>query len=433
LFSFILAFFLSSHTAWAAARPLNINLDVINSSVQLIQRESMFDPSTSLLCNGGSAALVAYLQQKGLQVPRKTSASTVDGLRQELTAALDLNPEVDEHELLYVTLKGMLKPLDEPYTRFMTPVEYQHLQARVEGNDESGLGLHLEVDPVPPHALTVVEVFPQTPAAAGGLQSGDQIAAINGHTLRGMTLQSAKDLMAGPQGSQVQLDIVRHDKPVHCTIVHQPCEVPTVTYQLIAPRVGYIRIHAFSQNVASELDQALAWLDKQGVSAYVLDLRDNRGGYVSSAIDVASRLLPAGTLVMSLEQKHQATLAYHTYQTHFNPKPLAVLVNGLTASASEIVASALQDHHAATLIGTKSFGKGLVQKVIPMADGSAFAISTGRYLTPNGICLHKRGIMPDVTVVQHDYETATEDSMVHQAAQLLESHLSASAPPLPER
>jgi carboxyl-terminal processing protease len=417
--SLVVALLLSLYpTRASAAPPSTANLDAIESYVQLIQRESMFDPSTPELIGGASQGLHDYLAQHGDQLTSPLQ-TTVDGFKREFREAATRHPDLSQTAMFYASLHAMLKPLDEPYTRFLSPDEFAHLQARVEGTDECGLGCHVELDDA--HQLTVVETFDKTPAMRAGLQPGDRILAIDGHPTEHLTLTAGKDLLAGPEGTEVALSIRRDGRTLDIHARRTHLEVPNVTWQMLPNGIGYVRLHAFSANVGAELDQALKALDAQGAISYVMDLRDNRGGYVSSAIDVASRFLPPGSRIMSLQQKRRPTINYNSYPTTTHATRIVLLVNERTASASEIVAGCLQDHKVATLMGTRTFGKGLVQKVVPLPDGSAFAISTGKYLTAAGRDLHKRGIPPDITVRQTDFAAASLDPEVRQAAVFLES------------
>lgn len=415
----------------AQAVPAPINLDVLDSYVRTVQGESVFDPSVQTLMQGASKGLRAWLVTHGMRPQASPAASTVAGFKGEFLAAMAANPRADVQQAFYASLKGMLEPLHEPYTRFMTPIEYGHLQARIQGTDEAGLGVRLELDAA--GQATVSVVFDGSPAAQQGIRVGDRVERVDGVSLRGLTLPVIRDRLGGPVGSPVRLALQRSAQPVEVTLLRQKCETPAVTRTMLGARVGYVRLHAFSQNVAAEMDAAFAALRRSGAHAFVVDLRDNRGGYVSSAIDVSSRFLPPGTCVMSLSQKRQPTTRYATYSMGMPRSPLVLLVNERTASASEIVAGALQDHHAATLVGVRTFGKGLVQKVIPLNDGSAFAISTGKYLTPTGRDLHKHGVMPDVVMKTDVFVPLQSDPQVKRATALLEQRLARSADSPPQR
>lgn len=412
----------------ALAAPTPADLDVLDSYVQTVQSESILDATTPTLMQGASAGLRSWLQARGMRPCTSAAATTLEGFKAEFRDAMRDNPGADEREGFYASLKGMLEPLRDPYTRFMTPVEYRHLQARIQGTDEAGLGLSVEFDPKGLPA--VATVFDGSPASERGIQVGDRLECINGGPLDGMTLQGIRDRLCGPEGSQVALRLRRSTGAVEVRLTRRSFTPPVVTWTMLAPQVGYIRLHAFSHGVAARMDEALAALRGSGAEAFVLDLRDNRGGYVSSALDVASRLLPAGTCVMSLSQKHEPTARFAAYPTQAPKAPFVVLVNQRTASASEIVAGALQDHRAATLVGVRTFGKGLVQKVISLKDGSAFAISNGRYLTPAGRDLHRNGVTPDVVVEAETFVPLPTDPNVKRALTLLERRLSGTSTPV---
>lgn len=404
-----------------------VNLGLIDSSVDLVQRESMLEPTTPLLMNGATTGLRSWLAEQGGRAASGPLRKTVPSFKRELQDAMNANPSLSGREMLYASLKGMLMPLHETYTRFMTPSEFKHLQARVEGNDESNLGLRIELDAANEKQVTVAEVFAATPAADFDVRPGDQITQIDGRSTSGLGLAQAKDLLCGAAGTSVRLSLLRGHDRVQRTLMRSDVNLPTVTWQKLSSHVGYIRVHAFSATVAPEIDTALGELEQKGATAYVLDLRDNRGGYVSSAVDLCSRFLPPGAPIMSFVQKHHAPVRYTAYPTRRARKPLVVLVNERTASASEIVAGALQDQEAATIMGVRSFGKALVQKVIPLADGSAFAISTGKYLTPRGRDLHLHGVTPDVAMTNAPFTAVAADAEIQQALALLESRLTSVA------
>jgi len=416
----------STRTHAQSAPPVNVAL--FDSYVDLVYRESMLEPSKEILVQGAAQGIRAYVAKKGFDASLAPLPSDVEALKKEYLDALAAHPELNSHEMFYVAMKAMLLPLKEQYTRFLTPVEYRHLQARVEGTDESNLGFRVEADSQANQAITVAEVFDDTPAAQNDVRAGDRLTEIEGQPTEGMALGRAKELLCGPTGSSVKLAFSRDEKVSRVVLTRTAVNAPTVIYQKLSSQVGYIRVHAFAQNVGIELDKALSALEGHGVSAYVVDLRDNRGGYVSSAVDVASRFLPAGTRIMSLAQRKRSPLNYTAYPTQRGRKPVVVLVNERTASASEIVAGALQDHQIATIMGCRSFGKALVQKVVPLPDGCAFTISTGRYLTPKGRDIHKHGITPDVALRMSSFAPVAADTDIQRAVALLESRLGALTP-----
>lgn len=393
------------------------NPEGLASMVEIIQRESMFDPSEALLMRGASEALHAFLRQHGDDAERPLQTS-IAGFRHEFDEATSRHPEMLAADLWYAAMHGLLQPLDEPYTRFLSPPEYRRLQARVDGTDECGLGCHLELDDE--MTLTVAEAFDRRPAP-DSLATGDRIIAINGRSTASLALSAAKALLAGPDGTRVRLTVRRNERTFELEVRRMRHEIPNVSWEMLQGRVGYVRLRAFSATVARDLDDALDAIDRKGATAYVLDLRDNRGGFVSSAVDVCSRFLAAGTRIMSLQQKRQPTITYTTYPAPRHAAPLVLLVNERSASASEIVAGCLQDYKVATLLGSRTYGKGLVQRLFPLPDGSALAISTGKYLTARGRDLNKHGIPPDVTVHQTTFTFPALDPQVRQAITLLQA------------
>ena len=422
---FMLVLLLVSYPPRASATPQPaFLLDGLASLVETVQRESMLDPSEALLMRGATEGLRDFLEKRGdrTTMPLQT---TVSGFRQRFDEAAARHPEIARTEMYYAAMRGMLAPLDEPYTRFLTPQEYGHLQARVEGTDESGLGCHLELDA--DLTLTVAETFPHA-GPGEGLATGDRILAINGRPTGHLSLTTAKELLAGADGSRVRLTVRRDEKTFDLQVARTRTEIPNVTWEMLDGRVGYVRLRTFAANVARELDVALEALERRGATSLVLDLRDNRGGYVASAVDVCSRFLPPRTRVMSLQQKRRPPIGYETHEAPRRGVPIVLMVNQRSASASEIVAGCLQDYRVATLLGTRTYGKGLVQKVFPLPDGSACTISTGKYLTARGRDLHKHGIAPDIVTERETFTPPLLDPQVRQAAGLVQGqHTGSSA------
>lgn len=304
-------------------------------------------------------------------------------------------------DITYGALHGMLRALDE-HSDFLEPEAYSEMQDDTAGKF-SGIGIHIGLrDGV----LTVIAPIEDTPAFRAGLQSGDRIVAIEGETTQGITLRQAVDKLRGEKGTEVNLSVQGpHETEARdVSIVRDDITVPNVKgVRLIRDRVGYIRITHFAAPTGELLQQALEELTEEGMEALVLDLRSNPGGLLKAAIDVTQKFLPGGEVIVSTrgrpgvydEVVSKATGPYHNVEI-----PLAVLVNGGSASASEIVAGALQDHKRAIIVGDTTFGKGSVQSVIRlMPQGeSAIRLTTALYYTPAGRQIHDKGIDPDIRV-----------------------------------
>ena len=310
----------------------------------------------------------------------------------------DYVEEVKTKDLIYGALKGMLSSLD-PHSQFMDPEVYNEIKVETEGSF-GGLGIEITIKD---DLLTVIAPIDDTPAAKAGVKSKDKIVKIDGTLTRDMTLMEAVKKMRGKPGTQIVLTILREDqnKLMEVTLVRDIINIKSVKDAvMLDDKIGYIRISEFQEHTSKDLDQALKELAGNQVDGLILDLRNNPGGLLDVAVEVSERFLPPGQMVVytkgrlksqDLEFKSNLNSAY----TQF---PMIVLINEGSASASEIVAGALQDHHRAIIVGTKSFGKGSVQTVIPLRDGSAVRLTTSKYFTPLGRVIHGQGIMPDVVV-----------------------------------
>jgi carboxyl-terminal processing protease len=287
----------------------------------------------------------------------------------------------------------------DKYTTFLSPKQYAELNEGLDGGNFSGVGISIQVDDKS-KMLTVNEVIPGGPAEKAGLQPGDVISLIDGKSTKGLTTDQDAKLLRGEKGTVVKLTIDRADQElpvieVTRDVIHQP----SVYSKLLDGGIGYARLTVFGQNTADELSTALAKLEAQGAKAYVLDLRDNGGGYLNAAIDVSSKFIASGPIV-SVESRGGSDTQYDAENTAIPPKPLAVLVNKYTASASEITSGAIQDDGVGALIGEKTYGKGVVQTIHPLPDGSAVKITSARYLTPRGRDINLVGIQPDIISIE---------------------------------
>ncbi|WP_348256922.1 S41 family peptidase [Leptolyngbya sp. PL-A3] len=302
----------------------------------------------------------------------------------------------------YNALRDALKQLDDPYTRFMTPQEFQAFEQQTQGEL---VGIGLQLTEAPDHALTVVKPIDQSPALAAGLKPGDQIVKIDGRTTEGMTVADAAQQIRGEAGTQVTLTVQRENtSPFDVTLTRARIQIPAVVsavHQENNHRVGYIRLSEFSAHSADEMRAAITSLKQQNVDEFVLDLRDNPGGRLDQGVAIARMWINDGDIVRTVDRHGDAeqVRANHTALTDL---PLAVLVNGHSASASEILTGALKDDHRASIVGTQTFGKALVQSVNSLADGSGLNVTIAHYFTPSGLDINHRGISPDKVVPLSD-------------------------------
>lgn len=292
-------------------------------------------------------------------------------------------------------MEGMVQQLDDPYSEFFNPARYVQFQESLEG-EFSGVGIEITVIA---DVVTVIAPLAGTPAEAAGVRAGDQILAIDGESTDGFTLSEAAMRIRGETGTAVVLT-VRHEDGVEeeIPIVRAKITVSAVESDTIGEgRIAYVRLSRFEADVAGKLDRALASFDLETMDGMILDLRNNPGGYTLAAIQVASRFVDEGVIYssrgrFSKEQRHWST-------SNVIPNlPLAVLINGGSASASEIVAGAIRDHRMGVLVGEQTFGKGVMQNLLEFADGSALKLTIAEFFSPNGNPVHEVGVAPDIAV-----------------------------------
>ncbi|MGF1514208.1 MAG: carboxyl-terminal processing protease CtpC [Elainellaceae cyanobacterium] len=310
-----------------------------------------------------------------------------------------LNRSYTDQEAAYTAIREMLDTLEDPYTRFMDPQEFRNMQIDTSG-ELTGVGISIQQDEET-NKLIVVAPIEDTPAFDAGILAGDIIVRIDDSDTVGMDISDAVNLIRGPIGSEVQLTILRDEQELVVPITRARIEIHPVRYESrIEPeigKVGYIRLTQFSANAADEMREAIRALEREEVDSYVLDLRSNPGGLLYSSIDIARMWLEEGVIVSTVDRQG-ITDRQEAIGDALTDKPLIILVDGGSASASEILSGALQDNERATLVGTQTFGKGLVQSVRPLGDGSGLAITVAKYLTPSGLDINEAGISPNVVV-----------------------------------
>src|SRR6266511_4033156 len=328
-------------------------------------------------------------------------AKTLELLRQDY---VDEN-KTSYHDLVTAAMKGMLSSLD-PHSQFMDPSDFRDMQDDTRSRF-NGLGIEVSMKNGLPTVITAME---DTPAAKAGILSGDQILRINGMSTERMDLQDAINVLRGPAGAKVSMTLLRPStKEIkEYTLQRAEIKIQSVKGERLLPpeltgpfKIGYIRLVQFNEPTADELSKAIDELQKQGMQALVLDLRNNPGGLLNSAVDVCAQFLPPNTKVVSTQGR--AASQQHEYATSGARKerpnfPMALLVNEGSASGAEIVSGALKDLHRAILVGETTFGKGSVQNVMQLPDGSALRFTTAKYYTPSKQVIHGNGVTPNIRV-----------------------------------
>ena len=310
---------------------------------------------------------------------------------------------VKDSELIDNAIQGMVSSLD-PHSSYMDAKAYGDMQVTTKG-EFGGVGIEVTLED---GLIKVISPIDGTPASRAGIKSGDRIAGVNGQSIMGMPLNESIDKMKGPPGSTVTLTIVREGekKPFDVALTRAVIHVDAASWRRKGD-VGYIRLPGFNEQTADGLEKAVTALKKEigpGIKGYVLDLRNNPGGLLDQAIQVSDDFLNNGEVVSTRGRHAEDTQRYDAHAGDVTGgKPVVVLINGGTASASEIVSGALQDHKRATIIGLTSFGKGSVQTIIPLGkDRGALRLTTARYYTPSGHSIQAEGIIPDIQVAQGD-------------------------------
>jgi len=301
----------------------------------------------------------------------------------------------DREAMLTGAIKGMVEALGDPYTYFFTPQEYRDFVARAQGT-YGGIGLWVTVNE-DDNMITVVRAFDTSPAMEAGITTGDKIIRVEGQDVDGSRLEQAVGMMRGIPGTAVTISILRDGTVSDFTLERAIIEIPILEYKMLNDNIGYIWLFQFNEKSAENFEQALSSLKGQGMEALLLDLRGNPGGLLEQTVQIADLLLSEGIVVFS-EDRHGNREDYTSDEQHLG-LPLVVLVDEFSASASEVLAGAIQDFGAGTLVGNTTFGKALVQGIRgPFGDGSALKLTTSQYFTPNGRNIQDVGIVPDIKV-----------------------------------
>lgn len=322
-----------------------------------------------------------------------------------------IDKDLDNSKLMYGSIRGLLDSLDDPYTRFLEPSSYKEMKIRLSGS-YSGIGIYIGLKD---KHLIVISPIKDTPAWKAGLKPKDRISTIDDKATKDMALDEAVSLIRGPRGSYVTLGIIRGTakEPKEYRIVREKIVIKSVESEMLKDDIGYIKLNTFeNQNTSEEMERALNYVKSKRARGIIIDLRNNGGGLLQNAIEIGSMFIKEGVVVYTIDREGKKETISSSGNIIWN-KPVVILINESSASASEILAGALHDNHIATLVGAKSFGKASVQNVKQLEDGSAVLLTVAKYLTPNGTDISKKGIEPDYTVEVPTAE-ATEEATVEK-------------------
>lgn len=344
--------------------------------------------------------------------PLKAADNTSQKISPEINFLIQLDEflknnyvnEIKDLDLIKGAVKGMVESLGDPYSEYFTPEDFKNFNESTSGNF-SGIGVVITSKE---KNITIVSVLPGTPAESAGLKAGDRIVEVDGKDVSGLSTAEVSNLIKGEKGTKVSLGIMRNEEKqiLKIDIIRDIIKVNPIEYKILGQGIGYLKISEFNENTADNIDKALADFKNGGVQGIVLDLRNNPGGLLDQAIEVARRFIPEGPIVHVVYK--DGKMETFSSDSKDCPFKLVVLVNGGSASAAEILSGAIKDRGVGTLVGEKTFGKATVQRTLNLGVLGGIKLTIARYTTPNGTDINKTGIMPDI-IVKSDKENLLKD------------------------
>lgn len=351
----------------------------------------------------GINKVVSYLNvTKGGEYTKEQKLELIDQLIDQYYLYQE---DVEDEKLIDGLYAGYVSGLEDPYSVYYTEEEAQELLESMSG-EYSGVGAVLSQD-YTTYTVTITSVYKDSPAEEAGLQAGDIIYQVDDHEITDEELSEIVTWIRGEEGTEVHIHVLRDGEKVEAVPVRRVIEVATVEYEMKENQIGYIRVIEFDSVTTEQFKVALDDLKLQGMEGLVIDLRSNPGGSLDTVVAMLDEILPEGTIV-SMESSTEETTEYTCDGANEFTKPLTVLINGYSASASEIFAGAVQDHGLGEIVGTKSYGKGVVQNIMGLGDGTYLKLTIAEYFLPSGRSINKVGITPDV-VVEYEYDEANPD------------------------
>ena len=377
----------------------------------------------AILSAVASSEYTIYLQRRQFLIEKQNAQEdpikNIDSIAKNLKTfrkVIDENyiGEIDEQKIIDETIKGYVNGLDDEYSEYMTKEEWDEFQAQALGN-YVGIGIYMATDKN--DNVVVLSCIKDTPAESAGLESGDTIVKVNDESVLGVSSDIVATKIKGEEGTTVKLTVLRGDEYKDFEIKRQAIKVFHVETKMLENNIGYIQLMTFDDGCAEEIRNAYNEIKSQGAQKIILDLRDNTGGIVSECLKIADMIIPEGNkLMITVDAKDNKKIDYSNIKPEIT-EDMVVLVNGYSASASEILTGALKDNGRAQIVGTKTYGKGVIQSVLELTDGSVLKLTVNEYYTPNEIKINKVGIEPDYSL-EDDKETK-EDEQLNKAIELL--------------
>lgn len=344
---------------------------------------------TNILTMFGTTSFITNAQGNAVQ-----NFSKLFQVRNQLYKYYD--GSINDSTLVEGAIKGMTSSLNDPYTVFMNKKEFEDFNIQTQGN-YSGVGIEVTAKN---NNIVVMDVFDNSPSKKAGIMENDIIEKVNGTSVSGKDLDKAVALMKGPENTEVKLTLYRQSKGnFDVKVKRQKIDIATVKGEMLQDNVGYIQVSMFDENTAKSFKNELNKLKSQGMKSLIIDLRDNPGGVLDQCVDMVSNFVPSGKTIVSTIDKYNHKKEYKSKGGDFINLPLTILTNGNSASASEIFSGAIRDYKIGTLVGEKTYGKGVVQTILDTGNGTALKVTVSKYYTPNGENIHKKGIKPNVEVV----------------------------------
>ncbi len=372
------------------------------------------DANANLLKNQSMNEINRYL----LQMDATDLAATLKFFRISQLLKIGYVGDSSTSLLMSGAIKGTMSSVGDPYSIYMDPEMYKKLLIDTKGSF-GGIGIILGSKD---NILTVIAPIEGTPGEKIGILSGDQVVKIDGKDVKELAVDEAVNLIRGPEGSEVTLTINRAgEEAKDYTITRSNIQIKTVSGKMLDNGIGYVRLSMFNENTGNDLTKKLEQLEREGMKGIILDLRNNPGGLLEESVKVANHFVPKGPIVSVIKKDGTKVTRFSTLEKI--KYPLVVLVNGGSASASEIVSGAVQDTDAGILIGTKTFGKGSVQTVVPLPDASAVKITIAKYYTPSERSIHGIGIEPDIKVEMPNYKEDNKDLQLEQAIEVIKEKM----------